>query len=243
MLSNSLASDLAMWDPQVPALTTAGYRVLRYDSRGHGQSAVPAGPYSLETLTADAVGLMDLLGLDQVAFCGCSKGGMVGQMLATKHGARLVALVLCDTAAHVEPKSAWDERIAAVRRKGMETVADATIDRWFTKAGQARLRDTVATVRRAVVATPVEGFCACAIAIRDMDQRDSIRAIATPTLVMVGEHDLGTPVSAAQLIHERVAGSQLVVLADAAHFANVEQAQAFNSALLPFLKEHAGGGR
>ncbi len=239
MLSNSLASDFTMWESQVPALTEAGYRVLRYDSRGHGQSAAPEGPYTMELLTEDAVALMDVLELDRVCFMGCSKGGMVGQMLATKHGSRLKALVLSATAAHMSPPEVWNERIVTVREKGMEAVADATIDRWFTQAGQERLKDKVAQIRQAVAQTPVEGYCACIAAIRDMDQRESIHAVTTPTLVVVGEHDPSTPVSAAELIHGRIEASELVVLSDCAHFSNVEQAAAFNDACLSFLARAA----
>ena len=187
MFSNSLASNLTMWDAQIPTLVKAGYRVLRYDSRGHGQSAVPKGLYSMAMLATDAVGLMDILGLEKVHFCGLSKGGMVGQMLGTRYGDRLISLTLCDTAAHMIPDKSWDERIKVVRENGMEAVVDATIDRWFTKAGQERLPTEVEKVRQMILNTPVDGFCACCYAIRDMDQRDFICAIPTRTLIMVDE--------------------------------------------------------
>jgi 3-oxoadipate enol-lactonase len=239
VLSNSLASNYTMWDHQVPALTDAGFRVLRYDSRGHGGSGVTQGPYSLEMLVADVVALLDRLELERVHFMGCSKGGMVGQMLATAHASRVGALVLASTACHVSPAQTWDERIAAVRAGGMEAVADGTIDRWFTGAGQQRMPAEVARIRAMVAATPPEGFCACCAAIRDMDQRESIRAITAPTLVVVGEQDPGTPVSAAEAIHERIAGSRLVVIPDAAHFVNVERAEIFNATVLGFLAANA----
>lgn len=236
MLANSLASGLSMWDLQVQPLVKAGYRALRYDSRGHGRSAVPPGPYTMELLASDAVGLMDALGLEKVNFCGLSMGGMVGQMLGVQHGDRLISLMLCDTSAYIGPREIWDERIAAVEKNGMKSVADATIDRWFTKAGQKRLHAEVQKVRQAILDTRTDGFCACCAAIRDMDQRESIRAISTRTLVLVGEEDTGTPVSAAELIHDRIADSELQIIPDAAHFVNVEQAPAFNRTLLAFLK-------
>lgn len=238
MLSNSLASNLTMWDPQIAALTGAGFRVLRYDSRGHGQSAVPQGPYTIEMLAEDAVGLMDALELEKVRFCGLSKGGMVGQVLGARHGGRLLSLALCDTSAYMMAAgtAAWDERIATVREKGMAGVADGTIDRWFTKPGQQRMPDEVEKVRQMILATPVEGFCACCEAIKGMDQRESIRAITTPTLVVVGEQDPGTTVEMAREIHERIPASELAILPEAAHFSNVEQADGFNEALLGFLK-------
>jgi len=237
MLSNSLASDFTMWDTQITALVEAGYRVLRYDSRGHGQSAVSEGPYSIELLTADAVGLMERLGLEKVHFCGLSMGGMVGQMLGTRHGDRLISLMLCATSAYISPREIWGERIETVRERGMEAVVDANIDRWFTKDGQKRLPMEIEKVRRMILNTPADGFCACCAAIQDMDQRESIHAISTQTLVVVGEHDPGTPVSAAEFIHERIATSELRVISDAAHFVNVEQADLFNDILLEFLKE------
>ena len=240
MFSNSLASNLTMWDIQVPVLVEAGYRVLRYDSRGHGQSGAPEGPYTMEMLTADAVGLMDALGLEKVHFCGLSKGGMVGQMLGTQYAERLITLTLCDTAAHLGPKEIWEERMTAVREQGMASLVDAFIDRWFTKPGQKRMPDEIKKVRTMIAATPIEGFCGCCCAIRDMDQRESIRAISTPTLVMVGEHDPGTPVSAATYIHEQIASSQIKIIDDAAHFINVEQKSVFNEAFLQFLAENSG---
>ncbi|MBW2605090.1 MAG: 3-oxoadipate enol-lactonase [Deltaproteobacteria bacterium] len=236
MLSNALASDLTMWGFQVPALVEAGYRVLRYDSRGHGHSAVPEGPYSIEMLTADAAGLMDALGLEKVHFCGLSKGGMIGQMLGSQYGDRLISLALCSTAAYMAPRKIWDERIETVQKSGMAVVVDATIDRWFTKGGQTRLASSLEKIRRVILNTPVKGFCACCAAIRDMDQRETIRTVFTPTLVMVGEQDSGTPVSAAEQIHNGIASSALTVIPDGAHFVHMEQSSIFNHALLSFIK-------
>jgi 3-oxoadipate enol-lactonase len=235
MLSNSLAADLSMWEFQVPVLVRAGYRVLRYDSRGHGHSAVTKGPYSMELLAADAVGLMDALGLEKVHFCGLSMGGMVGQMLGTLYGDRLISLTLSSTAAHMAPKEKWEERIAVVRKHGMAFVTDATIDRWFTKPGQVHLAASVEKIRRAIMNAPVEGFCACCAAIRDMDQRETISAVSTRTLVIVGEQDSGTPISAAELIHRKIPSSALKIIPDAAHFVHMEQSSIFNKALLEFI--------
>ena len=235
LISNSLASNLAMWDCQIDTLLRIGFRVLRYDSRGHGQSGVTPGPYGMEMLTEDAVGLLDALGIERASFMGCSKGGMVGQMAGTMHGDRFDKLVLCSTAAYMGGGDVWTARIEAVANGGMAAVVDATIDRWFTEPGQERLPGEVAQVREMILATPPEGFIACAHAIAAMDQRESIRAIDRPTLVIVGEHDPGTPPSAAELIHDRIAGSKLVVLPDSAHFCNIEQAGLFNTALEEFL--------
>lgn len=236
MLSNSLAADLTMWDHQVPALNSSGYRVLRYDTRGHGRSAVPEGPYTLEVLTADAISLMDFLGLGKVHFCGLSMGGMVGQMLGAIYGSRLESLVISSTAAHISPREMWDERIRAVREQGMSAVADATIERWFTGSGRERLGLEVGKIRTVILATPAEGYCACCAAIRDMDLRDMIRSITNRTLLMVGEQDQGTPVSSAEFIHRNIPSSDLRVIPGAAHFVNIEQSAAFNDLLLRFIQ-------
>ena len=234
-LSNSLASNLTMWNPQLPALLQAGFQVLRYDSRGHGGSSVHHGPYTMEMLGADLLALLDHLAFEQVCVMGCSMGGMVAQMLATTNPQRVRALLLTATACHMPTPQMWDARIEAVRAGGMAAVADATIERWFTAPGRARMPAEVAKVRAMVAATPAEGFCSCCEAIRDMDQRESIKSITVPTLVIVGEQDPGTPVSAAQAIHERIAGSRLLVIPEAAHFVHMEQEAAFNAAMTGFL--------
>jgi 3-oxoadipate enol-lactonase len=236
MLSNSLAADITMWDSQIPALIGAGYKVLRYDSRGHGQSAVPSGPYSIDLLAQDAIGLLDVLQLDRVHFCGLSMGGMVGQILGARHGDRLISLTLSSTAAHISPREIWDERIDLVRKKGMAAVVDATIDRWFTNAGRKRLQNEIEKIRRVILNTPVEGYCACCAAIRDMDLRDCLGAIKQRVLVLVGEQDPGTPVSVAESIRSGIASSELSVIPHAAHFVNIEQSEAFNKALMEFIK-------
>jgi 3-oxoadipate enol-lactonase len=241
MLSNSLASDLTGWDNQVPVLIGEGYRVLRYDSRGHGLSAVPEGPYTLDQLTADVVGLMDALGLEKVHFCGLSMGGMVGQMLGARHGERLLSLVLSSTASYVPPRELWDERIETVRKQGMAAVVDATIERWFTGDGRERLPAEIEKIRRMILNTPGEGYCACCAAIRDMDLREVIRAISKQTLIIVGEDDPGTPVPSAEFIHERIPSSELKIIPGAAHFVQVEQPNAFNDALLDFLRKCTAG--
>jgi len=238
LFSNSLATNLTMWDRQIAALTAAGYRVLRYDTRGHGQSAVPEGPYSIEMMSGDVVGLMDVLDLPRVHFCGLSLGGMVGQMMGATHADRLHSLTLCSTASFVALKETWDERIAAARKDGMEGAVDATVDRWLTIAGQERLPGEVEKIRHMVRTTSVEGYCACGVAIQRMDLREKIRGITTPTLVLVGEHDPSTPVAAAEFIHGRIASSELRVIADAAHLINVEQDDVFNEALLGFLNKN-----
>jgi len=235
MLANSLASDRTMWKFQAPVLTEAGYRVLRYDSRGHGQSASPPGPYSIEMLTLDALGLIDFLGLEKVHFCGISLGGMIGQLLGAFHGDCLHSLILCDTSSYTPSPEIWDERIQVVRKCGTSAVVDATIDRWFTKRGQERLQKEVEEIRRIILNTSSEGYCGCCAAIRNLDLRKAIGDISARTLIVVGEQDQGTPVSEAKSIKARIASSKLRIIPDAAHFVNVEQAGIFNDTILEFL--------
>ena len=239
LLANSLATSLDMWAPQATALTGAGFRVLRFDKRGHGRSQVPAGPYTMEQLADDAVGLLDALKIERAHFCGLSIGGMIGQQLGARYGARFASVTLCDTTAFVPNKQQWEERFAAVRGGGMAAVVDSTIDRWFTKPGQGRLPQVIQQVREMILSTPVEGFCGCGAAIRDMDNRPLLEKIACPTQVIVGREDPSTTVEAARFLHEHIAGSTLTILDEASHLCNLEQPAAFSAALLAHLRRYA----
>lgn len=238
VLSNSLSSNLHMWDAQLPALVAGGWRVLRYDNRGHGASEAVPGPYSIEMLADDVVALLDAVGIERAHFCGLSLGGMVGQVCGVRHAARMRSLTLCDTAAWMGPPELWAGRMAAVAQGGMAALVDGTVDRWITPAGQARLPDAVRAIRAMILATAPDGYLGCCAAIRDMDLREAIRAIELPTHVIVGADDPGTPVSAAEFIQQRIAGSVLTVIPAAAHLANIEQPAAFNAALVGFLDRH-----
>lgn len=234
MLSNSLASNLSMWDGQMPVLSER-YRVLRYDTRGHGASQETPGPYTMESLAGDARALLEHLGIAKVHFVGLSLGGMTGQYLGANHPELLLSLTLCDTAAQMSPASAWDERIAAARAGGMAGIVEPTLERWFTSDFHQSSPDVIERVRKMILATSVEGFTGCGAAIREMDQREAIAGIATPTRVIVGKQDPATTVEHAELIHGKIAGSDLVVIDNAAHLSNIEQPEAFNEALLEFL--------
>ena len=238
VLSNSLASNLTMWDLQVEPLEMEGFRVIRYDSRGHGRSDAPEGPYSMELLTDDAAALIDHLDLGPVHLCGLSKGGMVAQMMGSRHPERVKSLCIADSAAFMPAKDVWEQRIAMVREGGMRAVVDATVDRWFTKPGQLRIPDEVEKVRAMILATPPAGFIACGQAIKTMDLRDSIRTITAPSLVICGEEDTGTTPAQAREIAESIPGAVLELIPHAAHFVNVEQPAAFTNALLKHLIEH-----
>ncbi|HEY5307427.1 MAG TPA: 3-oxoadipate enol-lactonase [Casimicrobiaceae bacterium] len=233
VLSNSLGADLAMWDAQVPELART-FRVLRYDTRGHGASTVAPGPYAIDLLGRDVVGLLDGLGIERAHFCGLSLGGMTGMWLGVHARPRLHRLVLANTAARVGSPETYNARIDKVRASGMGAVSQAVLERWFTPAFAAKDPDRVADMRRMIERTPVEGYAACCTAIRDMDQRDAVAAISAPTLVITGTHDLATPAADGRFIAERIKGSTCVEL-DAAHLSNIEAAPAFTAALLAFL--------
>lgn len=233
LLSNSLSSDLAMWDEQM-ADWTAHFRVVRYDQRGHGLTGVAARPYTMDRLGQDAVAVLDALGIAKAHWCGVSLGGMTGMWVLTQAPERLGRAVLANTAAHMGPADLWNGRIATADRGGMEALVQPTLERWFTSSFRERAPDAMARMREMVLRTSVAGYQGCCEAIRDMDQRESIRAITNPTLVVIGAHDPATIPADGELIHERIAGSRKLVL-DAAHISNVECPQDFTRAVRDFL--------
>jgi 3-oxoadipate enol-lactonase len=238
VLSHSLGCSLAMWDPQLQSLEP-NYRVLRYDTRGHGGTDAPSGAYTMDMLGADAIGLLDALGIDMVHWIGLSMGGMIGQCLALNHPHRLNSLALCDTAALIpeDAQPVWQERLNVARDKGMQALVESTLARWFTQPYLSRNPPAVNQIRRQFLATPVAGYIGCSEAIRRLDYLEQLPEIKKPTLFIVGEDDLGTPVAASEAMQQRIPGSRLVVLSSAAHLSNVEQAEAFNNALIEFLED------
>lgn len=235
VLSNSLGTSYDMWAPQMAAFSSR-FRVLRYDSRGHGQSAVTPGPYTIEQLGRDVVALLDALDIERAHFCGLSKGGMVGMWLGVNAPRRIDRLVLCNTAAKIGTAELWNARIDAVRSGGMAAVADAVVERWFTEGFRTRDPAAVDRVRQMLLDTPPEGYAASCAAVRDMDQRASIANISRPTLVVAGTHDGATPAVETRQIAESVPRARYVEL-DASHLSNVEQASRFSEAVLGFLIE------
>ena len=238
MLSHSLASSIVMWNPQLDSLEPH-FKVLRYDMRGHGQSEAPRGAYTLDMLAQDAAALLNALGIDKIHFVGLSIGGMIGQGFALNHGDRLESLTLCDTSAVMpaEVQPILQERIAAARQNGMADQVDGTLERWFTPEYLKANPPAVEMIRRQIRETPLAGYIGCSEALRGLNYLERLSEITLPTLIMVGEEDPGTPVAAAEAIHERIAGSQLVVLPGARHLSNIEQADAFNKALMKFLRQ------
>jgi 3-oxoadipate enol-lactonase len=236
MFSNSLISNYSMWDDQVEAITGAGYRMLRYDTRGHGGTDAPDIPYSIDMFAADVIGLLDALGIEQVHFVGLSMGGFIAQLLAANYSKRVSSLALCDTACVMPPKSLWNDRIAEAQTGGTEALADATLGRWFTAPYHESHPDEVSRVREMINASNVTGYVRCASAIRDMSQCDVLGKIKAPTMVVVGESDPACPVASAEVLHKGIEGSELAIIPQAAHLPNIEKRDEFNSILLDFLE-------
>ena len=235
-LSHSLATDLSMWDPQVAVLKSA-YRVLRYDTRGHGGTDAPEGPYTLEVLADDVKELLRVLGIPNTHFMGISMGGMIGQTLALKDPRMLRSLVLCDTSSRIpeEALPVFEERIGLARKQGMDALVEPTMERWFTASYRLKPNAALDKIRGMIRATPLKGYVGCSRAIMKLNLTERLGQIAKPTLVLVGEEDPGTPVAASQVIHQQIKGSDLVILKSAAHLSNIEQSDAFNAAVLDFL--------
>jgi 3-oxoadipate enol-lactonase len=236
-MSHSLATDLSMWDPQAKALAQR-YRVLRYDTRGHGGTDAPAGAYTLTQLADDARALLKALGIARTHWIGLSMGGMIGQTLALTSPEILQSLSLCDTSSRIpaEMKHLWDERISTVEAKGMDPMVEPTVARWFTPKFIETRKDVIEPVRAMIRRTPPKGYVGCCHAIKPLDLTDRLKAITLPTLIIVGAQDQGTPLSASQAIHDQIKGSELVVLDPASHLSNLEQPDAFTRALEQFLK-------
>jgi len=238
VLSHALGLSMAMWDPQVAALSRE-FRVVRYDHRAHGGSPVPDGPYRIEDLGGDLLHLLDKLALERVSFCGLSLGGMVGLWLAANAPERVDRLVVCCTAARMPRPEDYAARANLVRAQGMAAVADTVIGRWFTPAFLTRRPDIVAGIKLLLLATPAEGYAATCEALAAMDLRDDLARITASTLVITGAEDQATPPEHAEEIARRIPAAKLVVIADAAHLANVEQPEEVTKTILGHLRAPA----
>jgi 3-oxoadipate enol-lactonase len=236
MLSNSLCTDLRMWDDQVAAFTQA-FRLVRYDRRGHGQSGIPKGPYAVEDFGRDALAIMDGIGLRKVNWCGLSMGGMVGQWLAANAPDRIDRLVMSNTHSYYADKKVWDDRMNLARETGMAAAAGPAMGRWFTKEAMERRPDKVALIQKMFAETNLDGYLACCAAIRDMDMRDCHPRIQAPTLVIVGLQDAATPPAAGEDIQKRIAGAKLATI-DASHLSNIGRPKAYADLVLSFLTQH-----
>jgi 3-oxoadipate enol-lactonase len=234
VLSNSLLTNLSMWDEQVADLKSS-YRVLRYDQRGHGGTQATQGPYGFDLLVADVIALMDMLGIRHAHFCGLSMGGMTALFLAQRHPDRFDRIVACDCGPASTPASAqqWKERIEVAAKDGMEALVEPTIGRWFPPEFLATKAPVLDKVRQMIRSTPIAGFAGCAQALSDYDLRPGLGSIDRPTLLIVGTKD--ATLAGIRQIKEAVRGAGLVELAGAGHIANVEQPAAFTRAVRDFL--------
>jgi 3-oxoadipate enol-lactonase len=231
---NSLGASLEMWDDQTDALSE-GFECVRYDARGHGKSTTGTrDELSLDVLARDAVAVLDACGIARAHLCGLSLGGMTAMTLAHQWPDRVLKLVLSNTASHLPPRDAWQSRIDAVRATGIAASATAALERWFTPEFRSAQPEKVERIRELFLATDPRGYAACSTAIRDMDLRETIKSITARTLVIAGSKDPATPPHHAEFIATQIAGAKLVVL-DAAHLSNIEQASEFNAALSEFL--------
>ncbi|MEU6768019.1 3-oxoadipate enol-lactonase [Streptomyces sp. NPDC046853] len=238
LLSNSIGTDLHMWDGQVPALTEH-FRLLRYDARGHGASGVPGGPYSLDRLGRDVVELLDALGLQRVHVLGLSLGGIVAQWLGIHVPQRVDRLVLSNTAAYLGPPSQWDRPIAELlEAPDMQATAESFLHNWFPARMLHGDNEVVEGFRRTLLATQREGVAGSWAAVRDYDLRRTATLIPNPTLVIAGEHDTVTSAAHGKELAATVPGARFTVL-PTVHMANVEGQAQFLDAVVPFLTEHS----
>ena len=236
VLSHSLACSVRMWDPQIAALK-GKYRILAFDTRGHGATEAPKGAYTLGLLADDLFHLLKELKITSAHYCGLSMGGMIGQTFALKYPGVFRSLTLADTTSRypAEAWPLWQERIKIAETKGMEPLAQPTLERWFTAAFRKSSPAVVDGVRKLIVSTPIAGYVGCCHAIPKINLTSRLREIKCPILVIVGADDPGTPPSMAKEMHDNAPGSTLVVLPQAAHLANLEQPAGFTRALVDFL--------
>jgi 3-oxoadipate enol-lactonase len=239
VLSHSLACSVRMWDPQIAALKDR-YRILAYDTRGHGATEAPKGAYTLELLADDLYFLLKDLKVTAPHFCGLSMGGMIGQTFALRYPGVFRTLALADTTSRYPAQAwpLWQERIKTAETKGMEPLAQPTLERWFTEAFRKSSPAVVDGVRKLILATPVAGYAGCCQAIPKINLTARLKEIQCPILVIVGADDPGTPPAMAKEIRDNAPGSKFVVLPQAAHLANLEQPAGFTRALQDFLSSN-----
>jgi len=235
MFSNSLGSNLHMWDKVLPAFESR-YQILRYDMRGHGKSSVPAGPYTIDQLGGDVLSLLDHLGVEKVNFCGLSIGGMLAMWLGIRAPQRVKRLILANTSARIGTRELWDQRISTAQTAGMASLALMTLDRWFTPSYKDEHPDEMAMIRAMAAATDPRGYVACCQLLRDTDLRGEVSTIIAPALIIGATHDPATPPSDGRAIHAALPGSHYVEL-NASHLSAWERADEFAAAAVKFLSE------
>lgn len=240
VLVNSLGTDARIWDELI-AMLGDRYRILSYDKRGHGLSGAPTGDYLLNQHVGDLVGLLDHLGIDRLVLAGVSVGGLIAQRLALLHSERLVGLILCDTAAKIGDAAMWNGRIASVRMDGMASIADAIMTRWFTPAYRREHPDDLAGWQAMLERMPVAGYAGTCATLCDADLRDEVAGIVVPTLVVVGDQDLATPVDLVRDTATKIPGAQFEIIEDCGHIPSIEQPAVLATLMEKFMQE-AGHG-
>jgi 3-oxoadipate enol-lactonase len=234
LMLNSLGTSLEMWDDECAALSER-YELIRYDARGHGKSgAGTLRELTIDRLARDALAVLDACGVARAHLCGLSLGGMTAMCIATQWPDRVLKIALCSTSPYMPPRESWDERIRTVTTQGMQPLVETILGRWFTPEFLAAEPERVDRVRQMLLSTDPLGYAACCAAIRDMDQRTTIRTITAKTLVIGGSKDPATPPAEAELIARLIPEAKLVML-EAAHLSNIERAAEFTTALLEFL--------
>jgi len=234
LLTNALGADMSMWEHQLPAFREH-FRVIRFDDRGHGGSDVPDTPYTIDRLGRDARAVLDAAEVESAHVVGLSKGGMVAAWLAANKPDYVEKLVICASAPHMPPRDMWEGRAKTARNEGLAALADAAVGRWFREAFRHAAPETVARIRAMILATPAEGYAACCEALGEMDLREDLTLIQTPTLVVCGDQDASVQPAKAREWVASIDGARMEVIRNAAHLCNVEQPAAFNATLLGFL--------
>lgn len=236
VLANSLGTDARIWDAVIGELA-ARYRVISYDKRGHGLSDAPPGDYSLDDHVDDLEGLLHHLGIERLALAGVSVGGLIAQGFALRHPGRLGALMLCDTAPKVGDAAMWNARIDAVRGQGLAAIVEPVMARWFSERYRTERADELTGWRNMFLRMPVDGYAGTCAALRDADLREHMSSIAAPTLVVVGEQDLSTPVALVRGMAEAIAGAQFATIPDCGHIPSIEQPPTLTALMAKFLNE------
>ena len=236
ILSNSLGTNLHMWHPQLQAFSQS-WRVLRYDTRGHGESSVTPGPHTIQQLAQDVIRLLDTLNEPNAFFCGLSLGGLTGMWLGIHHSDRIRKLVLCNTSAHIGTPELWNSRIEAVRTGGMQAIAASVVARWFSAEFRAGHPDIVQSFQQSLSRTPPDGYIGGCCAIRDTDLRSSISTIRVPTAIVAGAYDPATTPAEGRYLAEQIARAKYIEL-PAAHLSNVECSAEFTHEISKFLSSN-----
>jgi 3-oxoadipate enol-lactonase len=234
MLSNSLGTNLHMWDDQA-AEWAKHFRLVRYDRRGHGKSGVTPGPYSMERLGEDVLTMLDALKIEKANWCGLSMGGMIGQWLGANAPGRVEKLILSNCTDYYPDKGPWNDRIKLVREKGLAQIVSGNMERWFTKGFRDTHPEVIARFTKMFLATNLDGYIACGQAVRDMDHRALLPKIKAPTLIIAGRQDAATTLVMGESMRDRIPGAKLAVI-EAAHISNAEQPRAYTKTVLNFLR-------